>query len=84
MVFKLQRLVMCNTQDGIMNSRQRRKAAADEHNMLLAKQEAYIEDRIRDPEKYNKLRRKQKSARGKASVIMTAAMSLSYFKAGSV
>ena len=35
-----------------MNSRQRRKAEAEKHNALLIENEAYKEDRLRDPEKY--------------------------------
>ena len=35
-----------------MNSRQRRKAAAEQHNALLIENQAYCEDKARDPEKY--------------------------------
>lgn len=35
-----------------MNSRQRRKLAAARHNMLRIEEEAYREDRVRDPDKY--------------------------------
>jgi len=35
-----------------MNSSQRRKAEAEKHNALLIENEAYQEDRLRDPEKY--------------------------------
>lgn len=37
-----------------MNSRQRRKIAATNHNALLIENEAYREDKIRDPEKYKR------------------------------
>jgi len=42
-----------------MNSRQRRKIESEKHNALLIENEAYQEDRFRDPEKY-----KQKSRSG--------------------
>jgi hypothetical protein len=35
-----------------VNSRQRRKLAAARHNALRIEEEAYREDRVRDPDKY--------------------------------
>ena len=39
-----------------MNSRQRRKLAAKLHNDLLIENQAYCEDKARDPEKYKVVR----------------------------
>ena len=38
-----------------MNSRQRRKKEAAQHNALMIEREAYREDRVRDPSKYSLL-----------------------------
>ena len=37
-----------------LNSRERRKIEAKNHNDLLIEREAYAEDKVRDPEKYRR------------------------------
>jgi hypothetical protein len=51
-----------------MNSRQRRKLAAAKHNALRIEEEAYREDRVRDPDKYRW--RASKSTARNAAVIL--------------
>ena len=64
-----------------MNSRQRRKLAAEKHNALMIENEAYREDRVRDPEKYqcSPMRSStpdERAARRKVRLMMTAAFGL--------
>jgi len=51
-----------------MNSRQRRKMEAAKHNALRIEEEAYREDRVRDPDKYR--RRTSKSTAHNAALIL--------------
>jgi len=53
-----------------MNSRQRRKLEAERHNMARIESEAYAEDRIREPEKYRRVRNRK----AEVSVAMALAM----------
>jgi hypothetical protein len=64
-----------------MNSRQRRKAEAHKHNMLIIEKDAYAEDKRRYPEKYNprfrvdddgRFRRKQLAAI--TAIMLSAAL----------
>jgi hypothetical protein len=38
----------------VVNSRQRRKLEAEKHNALVVENEAYLEDKVRDPAKYER------------------------------
>jgi hypothetical protein len=59
-----------------MNSRQRRKAAAEAHNMARIELEAYKEDRVRDPKKYQRKRGSNKSVTWDALLYTTVGSSL--------
>lgn len=52
----------------MMNSRQRRKLAAEKHNALLIENEAYAQDRIENPEKYRRKRTKSENKRMSAAL----------------
>lgn len=62
-----------------MNSRQRRKLEAKRHNDLLVEEEAYQEDRARDPEKYRVVRSAQNTARTAAAISAMLATSIQYY-----
>lgn len=55
-----------------MNNRQRRKLEAAKHNALRVEEEAYREDRERDPEKYGRYRIPRTSGGRTSPKIMSA------------
>lgn len=56
-----------------MNSRQRRKLEAKKHNDLLIEEEAYREDRLRDPAKYKRnVNTKSRRTLAATAIIMGA------------
>lgn len=59
-----------------LNSRQRRKLAAKRHNDRLIEEEAYGEDRLRDPDKYSVVYRESRPAQ--KAISLAALLALSY------
>ncbi len=58
-----------------MNSRQRRKKEAAQHNALMIEREAYREDRVRDPIKYmRRLSADDKANRRLVGAVMAICM----------